>query len=151
VVAFPACLKPVLQHQLAVAKAVAATDQPQHLPVPLPDRLAAKYPRAAYSERWAWLFPAHGTCLHPRTNLRVRWRCHAASVQRTVKSAALLCRLDGLTPHHLRHAFATHSLHHGAFVRDLQVVLGHNNLETTMRYLHAEASRVASPLQTYVP
>jgi site-specific recombinase XerD len=51
----------------------------------------------------------------------------------------------------LRHAFATHSLQNGSFVRDLQVVLGHNCLETTMRYLHTEAERVTSPLREFVP
>jgi site-specific recombinase XerD len=80
----------------------------------------------------------------------VRWRCHEANVQRAVRAAADRCNLRGLTPHHLRHAFATHALHDGAFVRDLQVVLGHNHLETTMNYLHAEAGRVASPLRSYV-
>ncbi len=34
-------------------------------------------------------------------------------------------------------------------MRDLQVVLGHNHLETTMLYLHTEAGRVASPLREY--
>ena len=38
----------------------------------------------------------------------------------------------------------------GAFVRDLQVVLGHSHLDTTMLYLHAETGRVASPLNDYV-
>lgn len=37
-----------------------------------------------------------------------------------------------------------------AFVRDLQVVLGHSHLETTMLYLHAEAGRVVSPLKDFV-
>jgi integrase/recombinase XerD len=51
----------------------------------------------------------------------------------------------------LRHSYATHALHGGAYVRDLQVVMGHDDLETTMGYLHAEAGRVASPLQSYSP
>ena len=56
-----------------------------------------------------------------------------------------------MTPHNLRHAYATHALQNGAFVRDLQAVLGHKSLETTMRYLHAEAGRVASPLRDFAP
>jgi site-specific recombinase XerD len=68
-----------------------------------------------------------------------------------VKWAAQKCHLEGLTPHSLRHAYATHALHGGAFVRDVQVVLGHNHLETTMLYLHAEAGRVVSPLQNFAP
>jgi hypothetical protein len=43
------------------------------------------------------------------------------------------------------HKQAFNALHSGAYVRDLQVVLGHNHLETTILYLHTEAGRVASP------
>jgi site-specific recombinase XerD len=151
VVPFPACLGPALERQLALAKALAAQDRDRGIPVPLPGLLAKKYPGAPLSERWAWLFPARSTCQDPRTGEQVRWRCHEANVQRAVKQAVRACHLDGLTAHCLRHAYATHSLQNGAFVRDVQVVLGHTSLETTMGYLHPEISRVASPLQEYVP
>jgi integron integrase len=150
VVPFPKCLKDPIERQMALAKVLAAEDHAGGIPVALPGLLAKKYPSAARSERWAWLFPSHTTCYHPRTRTEVRWRCHENNVQRAVKEAARRCHLDGLTPHYLRHAYATHALHGGAFVRDLQVVLGHNSLETTMLYLHAEAGRVASPLDVYV-
>jgi site-specific recombinase XerD len=150
VVRFPDCLSAPLAKQLEIAKSFAATDRAQGIPVALPDLLAKKYPYAAHAERWAWLFPSRTTCQHPRTKQIVRWRCHEANVQRAVKQAAHRCQLDGITPHHLRHAFATHSLQNGSFVRDLQVVLGHNCLETTMRYLHTEAERVTSPLREFV-
>ena len=143
VVPFPKCLKDPIERQMALAKFLAAEDHAGGIPVALPGLLAKKYPSAARSERWAWLFPSHTTCYHPRTRTEVRWRCHEDNVQRAVKEAARRCHLDGLTPHCLRHAYATHALHGGAFVRDLQVVLGHNSLETTMLYLHAEAGRVA--------
>jgi hypothetical protein len=39
-------------------------------------------------------------------------------------------------------------MHAGTYVRDLQVVMGHSHLETTMGYLHAEAGRVDSPLDS---
>jgi len=149
VVLFPRCLADPLEHQLVKAKAVAAHDHAAQIPVPLPGLLAKKYPWAARAERWAWLFPSHTTCRDPRTGQQVRWRCHEGNVQRAVKAAASRCRLEGLTPHLLRHAFATHALQGGAFVRDLQVVLGHNHLDTTMLYLHTEAGRVASPLNSY--
>jgi site-specific recombinase XerD len=119
VVPFPACLAAPLARQLEIAKASAAVDQAERIPVPLPHLLAKKYPSAAFSERWAWVFPSRTTCRHPRTGEIVRWRCHEANVQKAVKQAALHCRLEGITPHHLRHAFATHSLHNGTFVRDL--------------------------------
>ena len=68
-------------------------------------------------------------------------------MQRAVKEAARKCGLDSLvTPHVLRHAYATHAMQRGAFVRDVQSALGHVSLETTMGYLHAEAGRVPSPL-----
>src|ERR1044071_1633367 len=120
------------------------------IPVALPGLLAKKYPYAAHSERWAWFFPSRTTCRDPRGTTQVRWRCHESNVQRAVKEAASRCHLEGLTPHCLRHAYATHALHGGAFVRDLQVVLGHRHLDTTMLYLHTEAGRVTSPLQNYV-
>jgi integrase len=151
VVPFPPCMASALENQLKIAKAYAAADQARRIPVPLPSLLAKKYPSAGYSERWAWLFPALSTCPDPRTGQTVRWRCHEANVQRAVRKAAHLCRLDGLTPHHLRHAFATHALHNGTFVRDLQIVLGHSCLETTMLYLHTEAARVTSPLREFLP
>src|SRR5262245_29302348 len=130
---------------------MAAQDFRERVPVALPGLLAKKYPYAAHAERWAWLFPSHTLCRDPRANKLVRWRCHEGNVQRAVRSAADRCGLQGLTPHHLRHAFATHALQDGAFVRDVQVVLGHSHLETTMLYLHTEAGRVASPLRDYAP
>lgn len=117
----------------------------------LPGLLAKKYPYAAHAERWAWLFPSKTLCRDPRANKLVRWRCHEANIQRAVRAAAVKCDLRGMTPHLLRHAFATHALQDGAFVRDLQVVLGHNHLDTTMGYLHSEADRVRSPLRHFGP
>jgi site-specific recombinase XerD len=149
VVSFPECLSAALEGQLALAKALAAQDVAQRLPVALPGLLAKKYPYAEHSERWAWLFPSRSLCRDPRAGKLVRWRCHESNVQRAVRAAANRCGLRGLTPHHLRHAYATHALQDGAFVRDLQVVLGHAHLETTMNYLHPEAGRVASPLQAF--
>jgi site-specific recombinase XerD len=51
-----------------------------------------------------------------------------------------------VTPHVLRHTFATHAHGAGAAARDLQAVLGHTKLETTMRYLEAQPAAVRSPL-----
>ena len=144
-VSIPCSLAREIEVQVAVAKAVSESDRLNQIPVKLPGLLAAKYPHWQFSPKWAWLFPARQPCADPRTGQTVRWRCHEANVQRAVKSAAAPLGLE-ITPHSLRHAYATHSLNRGANVRAIQEVLGHKQIETTMGYLHAEALSVPSPL-----
>ena len=67
-------------------------------------------------------------------------------MQRCVREAARPLGLD-ITPHHLRHAYATHCLNAGQNVRAIAEAMGHASLETTMGYLHAEAQSVRSPLE----
>jgi integron integrase len=147
VVPLPCSLSEPMRRQIAVASARWEQDAASGIPVPLPHLLSRKYPCNAFARGWYWVFPATGTCSHPRTGETVRYRCLDTNIQRAVRSAAVQCRLAGMvTPHCLRHAYATHALHSGAYVRDVQMVLGHASLETTQGYLHAEAGRVASPL-----
>jgi len=144
IVAIPCALVIELQRQIRAARLVWEQDAAR-LPVVLPGRLALKYPQAVFAWKWAWVFPAHQPCRHPRTGRPVRWRIHEANVQRAIKAAAASLQLD-LTPHQLRHAYATHVLRAGANVRDLQEALGHSHLDTTMGYLHPRAATITSPL-----
>ena len=59
--------------------------------------------------------------------------------------------IEGVTPHTLRHACATHLLDEGADLRLIQEVLGHSSIASTQRYTHLSSNKIQSMFQKFHP
>lgn len=145
-VKIPRVLWKAISRQVQRARMVWECDVENGLPVQIPDALGRKYPNLKNTWQWAWLFPAPNSCAHPRTGERVRYHLHEVNIQRAMKSVAARHGLEGLlTPHVLRHCFATHF---SGDIQVLQKLLGHVQIETTMGYRHPHLDDAESPLDT---
>jgi integrase len=139
------CITP-LRRQVEFARNVWAWDRANApgVGVTLPHALAAKYPKSPFQWQWFWIFPAQNHCTDPRDGKRVRFHILHDNVQRSVQKAAAKVGLDGLiTPHVLRHAYATHSREP---IESLRQLLGHSSIETTAGYMHPVVDRASNPL-----
>jgi integrase/recombinase XerD len=90
-----------------------------------------------------WLFPSWGRAGH-----LTRQRCG-----QLLKELALAAGIDPdrLSPHVLRHAFASHLLDHGADLRSVQQMLGHADIATTQIYTHVETGRLRKLVESAHP
>ncbi|MDX8387041.1 MAG: tyrosine recombinase [Ghiorsea sp.] len=87
-----------------------------------------------------YLFPSGSGCLTRQT----LWRC-------VNKYATLVGLHPAPSPHVLRHAFATHLLNHGADLRAVQTLLGHENITTTEIYTHVSRSQLQTEVNKAHP
>ncbi len=152
----PRSCTPELKRQIEFVREIYRKDLAQNYRgTTLPDSLERKYPNAAREFGWQFLFPSSRRCQDPASGFERRHHIDESALQRAVKSAILRA---GITKngscHSFRHSFATHLLEQGYNIRNVQELLGHADVRTTMIYTHVISGRrpaIRSPLDDPPP
>lgn len=109
--------------------------------VELPGRYGIKNKGAERDFRWQYLFPS------ALIRGQKRWHITPAALQKSMRAAVKSAGITKLvTPHTLRHAFCTHAQQVGNDIATVAALMGHETIETTQLYSHADKARGVSPL-----
>ena len=143
----PSCIKQKLQEHLLSVKNIHEQDLKNGFgEVSLSFALSRKYPNAVKEWPWQFAFPSAKLSVDSNDGTIRRFHVNEKTIQRNMKQSL---KTSSITKHAgvhtLHHSFATHLLIQGVNIREVQELLGHKNVETTMIYTHVIRNMSGTP------